>query len=167
MRDNYNLVCIRDIDEQDCLDRLVRHPISLLCETSFTQEDLLSDENKYMFVFVKYHGNKREYLGYCRIVQIVLCVDRFEIFSEHRLKGYGRIFVNKIKEIFGITDYYQILDQSVGFWSKMYSSENNLFVEMLENVTKGDETFEDFCNRLNYCDQDLAYHIFKSIVDSH
>lgn len=164
MNDIYKLVCIRDVDDQNCIDRLVKLPISLLCETSFTQEDLLSEENKFMFVFV---NAKREYLGFCRIMQSTLCIDRFEIFSEHRLNGYGKIFVNKIKEVFGITDYYQILDQSIGFWSKMFSSENNLFEEMLKNVIKGNETFQDFCNRLNYCDQDLAYYMFKAIIDSH
>jgi hypothetical protein len=154
-------------DFDKLVNRLTDQPITLLCDESFSEDDLLSDENKLMYIFVETDQDENQkYLGFCRIMKSQLCVDRFEIFSEYRLKGYGRIFVNKIKQEFGIVEYYQILDDVIGFWTKMFSNKNNLFREMIEGVLNGTETFDKFCKRLNYCEQDKAYDVFKSILEA-
>jgi hypothetical protein len=165
MENTFKLIHIHDIIDQECLDRLVNGKITLLCETGFPLDRLYSDEFRNLFVFAKQTTDKTEYLGFCNILEEQNCIDKFEIFSEHRLQGYGRIFVNKIKDEFGIVEYQQIMDNAVGFWSKMLNNETNLFVLMLKNVIDGIETFDEFCKRLEYCDLDKAYHIFINILD--
>lgn len=177
-------VCIRK-NSKELIDRLTKKPINMRGTDSFPIEYLISHRGDDMYIFVDETDYQNTiYIGFCIIYKInnEKVLDQFEIFKEHRNKGYGKIFARKLmlpEHMYDNSPTFdnisQILNHAILFWWKSIPEYFDYIIENLHKNVSDDlqkdehinvikKEMDIFIKKYNHDKEFITHKLFNKIL---
>lgn len=179
MDEHLEIVSLRNVcrnkNSQKLINRLTKKPISMLGKSSFKIIDLISHRNDDMYIFVNNHNYKNlTYVGFCKIhtENQINILSQFEIFYEHRNKGYGKFFARMLYDnnsYISFNEISKILNCSILFWWKAipFYFENmiKIIIEKYpKNIEHQSTELEEYFDKYYHKSEKITCELFRIIL---